>query len=256
MTRNPDSTRLDIVNRQGANALLTATLAFLRTNKISKRLILDAVRQNYAVQKPKANVRRYRTLVRAYEDMGIVMSTWFSLPRFLDKDCRPLTLTTGRGPRSIWSLVRASRVSISPTDAIALIRRSPSIRVDSSGNLIAQRREFVLPGFAVPRAALVIERYLDTLRRNSSSSKRKQFLLLERNCHVPEVNLKTIAPVLRDIKRRGSAYIDSVNGDIEGLRVRRSRRKGAGEMSVHIFAWTRLSRARVRKPKFNARFEN
>lgn len=249
MTRKSDSTLLEIVNRQGANALLTATFAFLRTNNISKRLILDSARKSCDLQRPKANVRQYRNLVRAYEEMGIVMSTWFSLPRFLDKDCRPLPLTTARGPRSIWGLVRASRVSISPTAAIALIQRSPSVRADALGNLIAQRREFVLPGIAVPRAALVIERYLDTLSRNSSMNKRKRFLLLERNCHVPEVNLTTIAPILRDIKRRGSAYIDSVNGDLEGLRLKRSRRREAGEMSVHIFAWTRLSKARKLKAK-------
>jgi hypothetical protein len=102
----------------------------------------------------------------------------------------------------------------------------------------------VLPDFAIPRAALVMERYLDTLHKNSSPNRRRAVLLLERNCHVPEVNLRTVAPILRDIKKRGSAYIDSVNGDIEGLRKKRSRGKGSGEMSVHIFAWTRLSRSR------------
>jgi len=249
MKKNSDSTLLDIVNRQGANALLAATLAFLRINNISKRLILDSVRRNYTRKRPKVSVRQYRNLVRDYEDMGIVMSTWFSLPRFLDKECHPLPLTIFRGRQSIWALVRASRVSISPTVAISLMRRSPSIKTDTLGNLIAQRREFVLPGIAVPRAALVVERYLDTLHRNSSPNKRKRFLLLERNCHVPEVDLRTIAPILRDIKRRGSAYIDSVNGDLEGLRLRRSNRRGAGEMSVHIFAWTRLSRARRPKRK-------
>ena len=116
------------------------------------------------------------------------------------------------------------------------------------GNFVAQRREFVLPGFAVLRAALMIERYLDTLQRNSASDKKETVLLLERNCHVPEVNLKTIAPILRDIKRRGSVYIDSVDGDIEGLRRKRSRHKGSGEMSVHLFAWTRPARpAKVKR---------
>src|SRR5271154_1881653 len=213
MTRHLDSVFSDVLNRQGAYALSTATLEFLRANRISKRLILRSIRQIYDSRKPKESVRQYRKLVRAYEEMGIVMSTWFSLPRFLDTDYRPLALTVGPGPRSIHSLVRAARVSISPAVTIDLMRRSPSIRVDNSGHLVAQRREFVLPGFTVPRAALVVERYLDTLRRNSS--KRKAVLLLERNCHVPVVNLKTIAPILRDIKSRGSAYIDSVNGDIE-----------------------------------------
>lgn len=252
MTKKSETNFFDSVNQQGADALIAATLAFLRTNKISKRVIIDSVRRNYTLKKSKVSVQRYRNLVRAYEDMGMVMSTWFSLPRFLDKDCRPLPLSTDRGQQSIRSLVRASRVSISPTAAVDLMRRSPSIKTDALGNLVAQRREFVLPGIAIPRAALVVERYLDTLRRNSSPRKRRQFLLLERNCYVPEVDLRTITPVLRDIKKRGSAYIDSVNGDLEGLRFRRSSRKGTGEMSVHIFAWTRLSRAptsRQRSPE-------
>lgn len=247
MTRDSGSPYTSAINRQGANALMAATIAFLRTNNISKQVILDSIREHYGSQKPKPSIRQYRRLARAYEDMGIVVSTWFSSPKFLDKECQPLPLTVGSGPQSVLSLVRASRVSISAAIAIELMRRSPSIGVDAIGNLLALRREFVLPDFAVPRAALVIERYLDTLHRNSSRSNRKSVLLLERNCHVPEVDMTVIAPILRDIKKRGSAYIDSVNGDIESLRRKGSRRKGSGEMSVHIFAWTRLSRNRKAK---------
>jgi len=249
ITKNSNSVLLDAVNRQGASALLTATFGFLQANNISKQQMLDALRQSFDIRKAKANVRRFRKLVRAYEEMGIVMSTWFSLQKFLDSECHPLPLSTGRGSRSVSSLVRASRVRISTKVAIELMRQSPSISADALGNLIAMRREFVLPGFTVSRAAIVIERYLDTLHRNSSPNNRRAFLLLERNCYVPEVNLKTVVPLLRDIKQRGSAYIDSVNGDIEGLRLAGSRGR-TGEMSVHIFAWTRLPKAR--KLKANA----
>ena len=242
MTRNRNSSFTDVVNRQGANALLAATLAFLRMNNVSERSILRAVRQNSSSRYPGAGVREYRKLVRTYEDMGIVMSAWFTNPRFLDKECRPVPLSSGSGPGSISSLVRAARVSVTRAAAIDLMRRSASIRVDDEGKLHAVRREFVLPNFTVPRAALVVERFLDTLHR--TTNKRESILLLERHCHVPEVNLNTIAPVLRDIKKRGSAYLESVNGDIECLRVKRPRHKGTGEMSVHIFSWTRLSRAR------------
>jgi hypothetical protein len=244
MTRNTHSTDPNTVNRQGANALIAATITFLQTNNISKQLILDSVREHYGSPKSKPSIRQYRRLARAYEEMGIVMSTWFSSARFLDKECQPQPLAVGSGPQSIHSLVRASKVSISTPIAIELMRRSPSIGMDANGNLVALRREFVLPDFAVPRAALVIERYLDTLHRNSSRNNKRCVLLLERNCHVPEVRMTAIAPVLRDIKKRGSAYIDSVNGDIESLRHKGARGKGSGEMSVHIFAWTRLSRHR------------
>jgi len=239
--RKSESSIRDILNRQGANALILATLEFLRANQIPVEFVLSSIRQYYDAGKSKPAVRGYRKLARAYEEMGIVMSTWFTSPKFLDQEYRPIPLSTEPGPRSIHSLVRASRVSLSARMAIELMRRSPSIGSNSLGSLLALRREFVLQDFTVPRAALVIERYLDTLHRNSAR-KKKAILLLERNCHVPQVNLRTIAPVLRDIKKRGSAYIDSVNGDIEELRRKRSRSKGTGEMSVHIFAWTRLSK--------------
>jgi hypothetical protein len=251
MTRHSELAFLDDVDRQGANALIASTLEFLRTKNVPKRLVLESVRDIYNVRKPRRSSRQYRKLIRAYQDMGILMSTWFSAPRFLDKECRALPLTTKSGALSISTLVRISRVAISATVAKELMRRSPSIKLDDSGNFVALRREFVLPEFEVLRAALVIERYLDTLHRNSAPSKKKPFLLLERSCHVPEVNLRAITPFLRDIKRRGSAYIESVNGDIEGLRRKKSAAKEVGEMSVHIFAWTRLPsgrRGRLRKP--------
>lgn len=235
-----------IVKRQGANALVAATMRFLDANNISKQLILNSVRQFYGPRRAES-VREYRKLARAYEDMGIVMSTWFSASKFLDNECHPIPLSIKPGPRSVYSLVRAARVSISPALAIEMMRKSQCVGVNSLGNFTAQRREFVLPDFAVLRAALVIERYLDTLHRNTVPNRKKTTLLLERNCHVPEVNLRTISPILRDIKKRGSAYIESVDGDIEGLRRKRSRHRGSGEMSVHIFAWTRLAKLARRK---------
>jgi hypothetical protein len=129
------------------------------------------------------------------------------------------------------------------------------VRVDAHGNFIALKRVFVLPDFEVARAALVIERYLDTLRRNSSGQRDDTTLLLERNCHVPEIDAKKINPILRDIKGRGTAFMDSVDGDIEAHRIRRSRRKGVGELSVLIFAWTRLSKTRQSKSNSESKIE-
>jgi hypothetical protein len=239
--KNSGSPNSEIIKCQGANALIAATIRFLDANNVSKQLIVNSVRQYYAPHKAES-VRQYRRLARAYEDMGIIMSTWFSASNFLDRECRPIPLAIRPGPRSVYSLVRAARVSISPVLAIELMRKSPCVGINSQGDFVAQRREFVQPDFAVLRAALMIERYLDTLYRNTAPNRKKTVLLLERNCHVPEVNLKTISPILRDIKKRGSAYIESVNGDIEGLRRKRSGHKDSGEMSVHIFAWTRLAK--------------
>jgi hypothetical protein len=232
------------VNRQGAQVLLSATFAFLRRNRIPDELITDFIRAHFTQRRKKGNVRRYRKQVSNYEEMGIIMSTWHSLPRFLDGSGRPIPLSLKRGRHSVASLVRYSRVRIPWPLAVELMRRSPSIAIEKQGNLMALKRAFVLPGFEVPRAALVIERYLDTLGRNSSTRRNKTSLLLEKNCWVPEVDLTTIAPVLRDIKDRGSALIHSIDGEIERRRLRRPKNKGVGEMGLFIFSWTRPRNAR------------
>jgi hypothetical protein len=247
MTRNLKSASRDEMDRQGACALLSATLGFLRKHKIPKQVVLASVRRNYATRKDNLSVRLHRERVRAYEEMGIVMSTWYTAKRFLDQDCRPVPLMLGSGSRSIAALVRAARVSIPPGMAADLMRQSSSVRFDGTDTFHAVRREFVLPRFEIPRAALVVERYLETLSRNSSPHRNKPVLLLERSCHVPAVNLKTIAPVLRDIKGRGSAFLNAVNGHIEGQRVQGRRPRSTGEMSVHVFAWTRPLRRRKKK---------
>jgi hypothetical protein len=222
--------------------LLTATLAFLVRNKVSRKFILKSAHHQLSRPRIRAEVGEYRRLISAYEDMGMVMSAWFSLPKFLDREGRPLPLSSTHGPRSIPGLVRSARVKIRATLAIELMRQSRSVHIDSHGNFVALKRVFVLPEFEVPRAALVIERYLDTLRRNSSAHRKGTTLLLERNCYVPEIGLTRIAPMLRDIKDRGTAFMDSVDGDIEAHRIHKSRKRGVGELGVLVFAWTRPAR--------------
>jgi hypothetical protein len=124
---------------------------------------------------------------------------------------------------------------------------SPSISLNTNGTLTALRRVLVLPEFEVPRAALVVERYLDTLRRNTSGRRKKTALLLERNCFVSDVDLTTILPTLRDIKERGTAFMDAVDGEIESCRPRRVKRRVSGELGVVVFAWTRPNNGRMRK---------
>jgi hypothetical protein len=246
MTANREIAADQLVNRQGAQVLLSAILAFLRRNRIPDDLITDFIRTQFNQRKKKGSVRRYRNQVSNYEEMGIIMSTWHSLPRFLDESGRPRPLSLKRGRSSVASLVRYSRVRIPWDLAVDLMRRSPSVATDKLGNFMALKRAFVLPGFEIPRAALVIERYLDTLGRNSSTRRNKTLLLLEKNCWVPEVDLTTIAPVLRDIKDRGSALIHSIDGEIERRRLRRPKNKGVGEMGLLIFSWTRPRNARSR----------
>ena len=167
------------------------------------------------------------------------MATWFSDPRFLDASGQPLPLSKGKGSNSIARLIHISRAQVEVSVALKLMAQSPSIKFNSNGTVAALRRVFVLPELELPRAAFVVERYLDTLQRNASARKKETTLLLERSCHASEVDLATISPMLRDIEGRGTAFMDSIDGEIENRRLRQARGKAVGELGVLVFAWTK-----------------
>jgi hypothetical protein len=234
------SPTLDL-NQQGAYALLAATFDFLRRNNISKKFILEFARKYLVRNQRDRSLRVYRELEQAQEDMGVIMGTWFSHPRFLDPSGNPMPLNTGKGPNSIAHLVRASGARVQVSIALELMRRSRSVETSSGGRLTALRRAFVLPKLEVLRAAFVVERYLDTLQQIALGHKKETPLILERSCHVSEVDLAKIIPILRDIESRGTAFMDSIDGDLEGRRLRKSKRKSVGELGVHVFVWTKSS---------------
>jgi hypothetical protein len=237
------------INQQGANALLAATFDFLRRNNISDKFILDFAKKSPRERSGKKESRLLSDLIRASENMGVVMATWFSNPKFLDSAGNPLPLSVQRGPRSLGSLLRVSRTQVELPVALNLMRQSPSITFRKDGLSLALKRVFVLPKLEVPRAAFVVERYLGTLQRNAAARRKAMPLLLERSCHVSKVDLATIAPLLRDIEGRGTAFMDSIDGEIENRRLRQTNRNTVGEMGVLVFAWTRPNKKRTKSKK-------
>jgi hypothetical protein len=236
------------LNQQGANALLAATFEFLLRNSISKKSILEFTRKHLVRNQRDRSLRVYRELEQAQEDMGLIMGTWFSHPKFLDASGRPRPLTAGKGANSIADLVRVSGAQIQGAVAIQFMRQSPCIRFTSDGQLIALKRVFVLPKLEVPRAAFVIERYLETVLQIASDRKKDAPLLLERSCHVSEVDLAKAIPMLRNLESRGTAFLDAIDGDLEGRRLRRSKRKSVGELGIHVFVWRKSSKS-IQKPR-------
>jgi len=238
ITRKGKATLRENLDQQGANAMLVATFEFLRRNQIGTKLIIDFAKNYRRRHKRDLSLRLYNEFVRTYDDIGVIMATWFSDPKFLDQLGNPVPLSQERGPNTVAKLIRASGARVRSSVAVELMRQSPSIKIDRDGRIFALRRVFVLPGFEVPRAAFVVERYLETVQRNDLGRERETPPLLERSCYVSKVDLATIAPMLRNIDGRGTAFMDSLDGEIEGLRLRRSKRKHTGELGVLLFAWT------------------
>jgi hypothetical protein len=219
----------------------------LLKNEIKAKAIIDFAKIYSDPNKPDRWLRSYKKLVRTYDDLGAIMATWFSHPKFLDGSGQPISLAVGSGPRSIQQLIRVSGAKVKLRLAIELMRQSPSIKFGDDGNAIALRRVFVLPKFEVPRAAFVVERYLQTLMANVTARKRGTPLLLERSCYVSEVDVTKLTPALRDIDHRGTAFMDSIDGEIEHIRVRRPRRENSSEVGVLVFAWTKPDRHKTLK---------
>jgi hypothetical protein len=221
-----------VLKEQAAKVLVAAVREFLRRNKIPKEIIKDYEGPDLA-----KNIRRYHRLMRVWEYTGVLMGTWYTNPKFLDRFGNPLPLP----PRSISRLIRASHVVISAKEALQLMRSSPSVKTNNDGDLVPLRKVFVLPDSEVARAALVVERFLDTLYRNASLRKCNA-TLLERSCRASGVDLSGSAPILRDIKEQGGAFMDAVDGEIEARRARTPRKMNGvtlGELGVVVFAWVR-----------------
>jgi len=220
-----------LLKEQAARILVSAMRDFLRRNRIPEKII-KADRDPHH----QTNIRHYRRFMRAWEYVGVLLGTWYSNPKFLDKWGHPIALA----PRSITRLIRASHVDLSVKDALQLMRCSPSIKTNSDGDLIPLRKVFVLPDSEVPRAAHIVERYLDTVYRNASLRKCNA-TLLERSCRASGIDLSGSAPVLRDIKEMGGVFMDAIDGEIEASRSRRPKRSRVknGELGVVVFAWVR-----------------
>jgi hypothetical protein len=235
--RTPANRRVTIdVNEEGANALLAATFRFLRRNKFSKEWLLDFARK-YATFDQTRSVKVHRQIEKMQEDMGTLLATWFTNPKFLDRSANPLPLSIGKGPDSIAQLIRVAGVQVRPSVATELMRQSPSFKLNSDGTWSALRRLFVMPGLEILRAAFVVERYLDTVLQITRGRRDATPMLLERSCYVSEIDLTRIAALIRDIASRSTAFMDSIDGELEGRRVRRTRRNNVGELGVHIFVW-------------------
>jgi hypothetical protein len=226
-----------------------ATFGFLLQNNIELKAIADFARTYGAQEKPCSPPRLYQDMVRMYDDMGVMMATWFSDSRFLDPSGRPLPLRVGTGSGSLTHLLKVSGAKVKAKVAIELMRLSPSIKFENDGSLIALRRVFVLPKFEVARAAFVVERYLKTLLDNVSRRKEEIPLLLERSCYVTKVDQVRLARTLRAIDESGTAFMDFIDGEIESLRVKQSNRRSTDELGVLVFAWTKSEASKNVKKK-------
>jgi|GEM_PF-3039212 len=234
-----------LIKEQSAFVLLDSVIAFLRKHKISEVVIKQHLRHLMNGQGFTPAQGRFQKLIITYEDMGIIVATWYGNPKFLDKLGQPVPLSPTFGRYSIANLVRASRVRTTYRNAMELLRLSTSIRTDLLGNLLPTNRVFVLPGIEVPRAALVIQRYLDTSRRNSAAATDSRVMFLDRNCYVPELNVRDFSAIMRDVKDQSSAFMDSVDGQIEGRRLKKSNGKGKGEIGLFVFAWANSGKSKV-----------
>jgi hypothetical protein len=238
MNRNIKS-KLQNQNQQAASVLLGSVCNFLLSNGIDQERIARFIEQGVGRSKSQRRTRQFRRILHAYEEMGTVIATWYSEPRFLDGMGKPIPLSVRHGARSIKNLLRISRAKLAISVAIDLMRQSPTIRFEPNGDMVAIDRVFILPGFELLRAGLVIERFLETLQRNASSREKRTTLIFERSCYAAGIKSRKIAPLLRDIRQKGTAFMDSVDGEIESNRIQKSVGADGGEMGVFTFAWTR-----------------
>lgn len=233
---------IDSACNQACDVLIAEVLRFLLRTGISKQQIQESIN---ATLKRSRRVRiqsAFCSISQAYEELGSVLSTWFDSPEFLESDGSPAILSLKNGPRSLQHLLRKADVSLSLSDAITLLKMSPSVSI-SKDAIVANRRVFVVPRFDLTRAALVVPRYLETLTTNSAAHQSNTVKLLERQCTASKIDAKLIAPILRNIKEQGTSFVDSIDGQIESSKSRRKKPRSRAQIGLLVFAW-------AAKPKF------
>ena len=231
----------DSVTEQAAVALVRAVMCFLsEQGGGAQKLQYFISKAQQPHRKRGRSANDYVEFIRTYEEMGILLSTWHTNSKFLDKEGNVLALAPrSKGSRSIGGLIKASGTRLKLETAIAFLQISPSISVDSRGWLVATKRAFALETFEIPREALIVGRFLETLRTNELGRSYGGPILLERSCYVTGVDKKKVPPLLRDIRSKGVAFMDSVDGEIEAHRLVKAPKTATGEMGVVTFAWTR-----------------
>ncbi len=160
----------EVFKAEAAEILFGAVVSFLRKNKLDSKMILRAAKhaeQNTVKVRRNSAVRQFRSVLRVYEEMGGIIATWYSHPKFLDAAGNPKPLSVGRGSFTILNLIRSSGADVPHSVVVELMYMSPTITINDRGELLAISRFFSLPGFELLRAGLVIERFLETLYRNS-----------------------------------------------------------------------------------------
>ena len=71
-------------NYEAAQVLLAATVNFLLGNEIPETVIRSFMLKRGYRSKSKTRLRKFGAVIKAYEDMGMIMSTWFTNTEFLD----------------------------------------------------------------------------------------------------------------------------------------------------------------------------
>ena len=240
---------LDEAQMQAADVMLKSVIDFLIRNGIPKDRIGKYVSDRLEGSGGRERRPQFRLITEAYEEMGTVLSTWFDCPHFLTPQGNPAPISVGATATSLKRLLRTAKVKLSSREALDLFRLSPSVRFNSNGSISALRRVFVLSGFDLCRAALVLPRYIDTLSSNSSAYKTGTVKLLERQCSVSRIDLRAIAPILRSIKEQGGSFVDSVDNQIERRKTKPRGSRENSELGLLVFAWTKTQVKQANKTK-------
>jgi len=203
-----------LIQRQSAEVLLSAAVAFLTASNVPPKLIRILI--NDLLERPRRirARRNYKKIIWQFDEIGLLLATWFSNPSFLDSSGNPFPLSSGKGVLSLANLILQSGARITPYAALALLKQSTSVKIDVDGKLHALRRVFVATNYDLPRAAFTLDCLLNTLEQNARHRKGGGIQLLERISLVKNINIDRLAPSLRNINEHGTAFMDAVDGEL------------------------------------------
>ncbi len=225
-----------------ADVLLSVVLDFLQDQGIEPKKSAELL-TNRSTKNRRRAFSLYERAMATWSCMARLMETWHSDPAFLDKRGLPVEVECSEGPHSIQNLMKAAEVTLSKHRIMEMLQTSPSISQTQRQRFKPLNRAFIVPNAELLRAAFVVQRFLMTVGANARRHESRRPLVLERNCYVLDADLARALPIMRDIKDRASAFMDSVDWELESCRTSPAKKSTRGELGVLVFAWSRPSKS-------------
>jgi hypothetical protein len=236
----------DMVSTDLMAELLASVVHFMIRSGIGRKAVLDSLVAcaERVRSRQGTKVTRDRPAIGCDAVAGTVMRAWHRLPNYLDDSAKPRPLNlNGPGP-SLSDLIRNAGSRANVETMVDAMAKGGLVRQNSKGMYLATKDSATICAmhpFIVNHVAKTIVRLVETLERNTESSRVKS-PLIERYAYISNLPALHAKDFAKFSHQKGQAFLDSVEDWLvarqpKGASKKAGKSQGATSAGVHVFAY-------------------